>query len=125
MQLKLVEENLLARARMAHDGGPPLKRAQAVRLPLELHRSGAAVSFHLRRVVGLEEILPANVETGREVADVQQFLLLKPLEEIGGQRLVNLAAVNDRRLAALVSHRDAIEELAHGPAMHVRAFVVK
>src|SRR5215218_1657759 len=125
VQLYLVEEDHLARERVARDGPADLSHAQAVLLPLELHRGVAADLLDLGPLRGLEELLPAHVYAVGEVADVHQPLLGELRDDAWVKKLVDLAAVDDGRLAAARGGLRAEEPLLERPAPQVRALVVE
>jgi hypothetical protein len=102
------------------DGGTALEDPQASAFePLALHATCAALILHHRRIAGLEEVLPAHVESGREVSHVEQSQALEPLADIRGERFVEPAAIHDRRGAALHGGLYAEEPLFERPAWQV------
>src|SRR5262249_37251737 len=93
--------------------------------PLELGSGGATDLFDPRPVLRPVEALPRDIEPLGVVADVEQSLLPEAPSELRIQSCVDLAAVHDRRLAALSGRLHAAKGDLPGPAVHVRALVVK
>src|SRR5215216_1174620 len=89
--------------------------------PLEIYRSRSAIVLHGRPLGCLKEVLPTDIQAVGEVSDVDQSLIRKSTSYLGVKVLIDLPAVNDGRLAALLCGCDAGEPLLHRPAVHVRA----
>src|SRR5262249_13635687 len=86
---------------------------------------GRAPFLDARPVPGPEELLPGDVDAGREVADVAESLLDEPRADLAREARVNAAAIDERRLAPRVRGLQAEEEEVPRPARLMRALVVE
>src|SRR5215212_6551499 len=103
-----------------------LANAQTVLiLPLEVDRSPATVIFNFCSVVSLKKTLPAHIQLIGKVTNVHQTLVLESIANVWIELLIHLPAIDDGRLTAAHSRLDTIKPDPHGPAMHVRALIVK
>src|SRR5208337_2861006 len=75
-------------------------------------------------ILRLEEVLPAHVQSVREITNIHQALLFELLADRRIELLVHLAAVHDGRATAFLGRDHAEETDACGPAVHVRTLVV-
>src|SRR5215213_7300725 len=94
-------------------------------LPLEVDRSPATVVFNFCSIVSLKKTLPAHIQLIGKVTNVHQTLVLESIANVWIQLLIDLPAIHDGCFTAALSRLDAIKPNPHGPAMHVRALIVK
>src|SRR3954451_24757394 len=126
MQLNLIEENHLTRLRMRDDRGRKLANTQTVLiLPFAVDCSPAAVRFNFRAIVSLKKTLPAHIQLIGKVANVHQTLPLESIANVWIELLINLPAIDDRRFTTTLGRFHAIKPNPHGPAVHVRALIMK
>ncbi|MNT18466.1 hypothetical protein D3C72_1536780 [compost metagenome] len=126
VQLHLVEKSLLARQRVANDRRARCADLQFVVVePGPLDTGCLATGLNLGTVIGLEEVLPGDVQLVGEGPHIQQTFLLKRFAQRLGQAQVHLSAVDHRGGTAHWRWLLTEEQLLARPGVLVRAFVVE
>ncbi len=122
VELHLIEEHAVAGLRMNDDCGRGVLDAQVACCgPFARHSTLGTGALDDAAIVGLEEVLPADVDSGHEVTDVRQSFALELLEDRGIEQLQHLAAIEDGRGAPFLGNNDGEEELPQREARQVRA----
>src|SRR5438067_13310088 len=110
MELNLVEEDLLSALGMASDRLTNLAHSQAVFAgPLASHACLGACGFDFMAIICVEELLPADIEAGREVAHIHQALLFKPLQDRGVHAAGDFATIGYWCSTTLLRRQRAVE----------------
>src|SRR5205085_10702633 len=117
---------LLARARMPHDGRADGARLQPVAVaPLDFNPVTAAIIGHLALVRCLEDGLPRQSEPLIEITYVHPLLFDEALLEPRRKPREDAARVGNRRCAPLLRRDGAVEENFHRPSMLIRILVMQ
>src|SRR5438105_12565035 len=101
---------------MPHHRRTDLLDAEGITVPFADHALLGTHALHLGSILRLEEVLPRDVESRSEVADVHQSLALELVQEVRIEPFGDEPAIQERRLAAVLGGDDAEEELAERPA---------
>src|SRR6185295_18532686 len=110
----LIEENHFSSLQMLHDRRTDLTSTQAtVAAPFKVNARLPAVTLHYRSIIGMEEVLPAHIESGSKVAHIHQPAFGKHLSQIRIECLIDHAAIDDRSLAATLRRLHAVEPDQH------------
>src|SRR5882724_12041129 len=110
MELHLVEERSFAGFWVTGDGLAYLPDTQTIRVcPFASHPRLGAGLFYFVPALGVKELLPADVETGREVSNVHQTLLFEFLQNLGVHTAHHFSTIRQRGCSALLRRLRAIK----------------
>ena len=92
--------------------------------PFASHAGLRACGFDFVAVIGVKELLPADVESRREITHVHQALFFEFLQDLRIHLARDFAAIRDRCGPALLRRQRAVEINLLRPARHVRALIM-
>jgi hypothetical protein len=125
VQLHLVEERHLTRARVPQHAATALTRAQPILAdPFTAGSMPSAVFLDHTGIIGLKEVPPAYVKALAKIAYIHQTLVLECVADRRIDLLIDTPAVDNGRTATVPGGEHAEEADARRPTVHVGGFVV-